>query len=129
MAQSSIYRSSQPGVIKVTLGSVVACGDKHGVVWQVTHDTLRVFPVERGRSAVRLSLANEVALHLPVSMDGWGIGLDRLLAWPRGLCHIVGELDEKCLLKILEARKALSSSLPPALAGNAMSAAVGPGFS
>jgi hypothetical protein len=72
-------------------------------------------------TSLPLSMANEVALHLPVSPAGWGIVCDELIAWPRALCHLVGELDERCLLKILEARKTASLVLP-ALADNVMSA-------
>jgi AcrR family transcriptional regulator len=127
MARSSIYRPDGPSVVKVTLGSVVASGDQYGVVWHATPDMLRVLLIRREMTSLPLSMANEVALHLPVSPAGWGIVCDELIAWPRALCHLVGELDERCLLKILEARKTVSRSpsaavLAPALADKVMSA-------
>src|SRR5215472_11086578 len=82
-----------------TLGSVVALGDEYGVVWHRTCDTLRVLPIKQGRGALPLSPANEVALHLPAGLPGWGIVFDELVSWSRVLCAIVGELDERCLLK------------------------------
>jgi hypothetical protein len=124
MAQSYVYVADQPSAIKVTLGTIVQSGDDHGVVWQVTSDMLRVLPIRRGATRVPLPLASEVALHLPVSPVGWSIIHDQLHAWPRALCHVVGEVDERCLLRILEARKALLFSFAPALASTATAAAV-----
>jgi hypothetical protein len=124
MAQSYVYLADQPSAIKVTLGTIVQSGDDHGVVWQVTSDMLRVLPVRRGATRVPLPLASEVALHLPASPAGWSITYDQLHTWPRSLCHVVGEVDERCLLRILEARKAPLVSFAPTLASTAMSAAV-----
>ena len=73
MAQSSMFRIDQLDEVKVTLGSIVVSGDDHGVVWQVTHDMLRVLPIRRGTAGVPLTLATEVALHLPASAVGWSI--------------------------------------------------------
>jgi hypothetical protein len=121
MAQSSMYRTNQPSVIKVTLGTIVVSGDDHGVVWQVTSDMLRVLPIRRGKTRVPLPLASEAALHLPASPVGWSIVHDQLHTWPRSLCHVVGEVDERCLLRILEARKTPLFSFATALASTAMS--------
>jgi hypothetical protein len=71
---------------------------------------------------VSLTLATEVALHLPASAVGWSIVNDQLHAWPRALCRVVGEVDERALLKILQARKAPAFSVTPALAATAMAA-------
>jgi hypothetical protein len=101
---------AQPAEPVTTLGSVVALGGDYGVVWHMTRDTLRVLPIKRRRGALPLSLANEVALHLPAGLPGWGIVFDELVSWSRALCAIVGELDERCLLKILEARKTVACS-------------------
>jgi hypothetical protein len=99
----------------VTLGSVVAFDGQHGVVWYLGRDSLRVLRLTRGMTAVRLSLANEVALHLPVSLGGWSIVYDELITWPREQCRVVGEIDERCLLKIIDARN--STKLPHLPAG------------
>jgi hypothetical protein len=107
----------------VTLGSVVVMDGERGVVWHATRDTLRILPIIRGRTAVRLSMANEVSLHLPVSLVGWSVAYDELLSWPRELCYVIGELDERCLLKILDARRTETLPLSPALASDRLSAA------
>ena len=123
MAQSSVFRIDQLDEVKVTLGSIMVSGDDHGVVWQVTHDMLRILPIRRATAGVPLPLTTEVALHLSASAVGWSIVHDQLHAWPRALCHVVGEVDERTLLRILEARKAPAFSLTPALAATAISAA------
>jgi hypothetical protein len=115
---------AQPVELATTLGSVVSLGGEYGVVWHRTCDTLRVLPIKRGRGALPLSLANEVALHLPAGPSGWGIVFDELVSWSRVLCAIVGELDERCLLKIMEARKTVACSGASALATDGVSAAV-----
>lgn len=122
MALRSMFRIDQLDQVKVTLGSIVVSGDDHGVVWHVTHDTLRVLPLRRGTAGVPLALAIEVALHLPASAVGWNIVHHQLHAWPRALCRVVGEVDERSLLRLLEARKAPTFSLTPALAATAISA-------
>jgi hypothetical protein len=99
----------------VTLGSVVAFDGQHGVVWHAGSEALRVLRLTRGMTAVRLSLANEVALHLPVSLGGWSIAYDELITWPREQCRVVGEIGERCLLKIMDART--STKLPRLPAG------------
>lgn len=86
----------------ITLGSVVAFDGEYGVVWHAARDVMRVLQFTRGTTAVRVSLANEVALHLPVSLGGWSIAYDDLIAWPRGECRVVGEIDERCLLRFLK---------------------------
>ena len=116
---------AQPVEPVTTLGSVVALGDEYGVVWHMTCDTLRVLPIKRGLGALPLSLANEVALHLPAGLPRWGIVFDELVSWSRVLCAIVGELDERCLLKIMEARKNVAcSGWSSALATDGVSAAI-----
>jgi hypothetical protein len=122
MAQSSVFHIDQLDEVRVTLGSIVVSGDDHGVVWQVTHDILRVLPIRRAMVGVPLTLAIEVALHLPAAAVGWRIVHDQLHAWPRALCRVVGEVDERALLRILEARKTPAFSLTPALAATAISA-------
>jgi hypothetical protein len=122
MAQSSNH-FDQSSVVRVTLGSIVCCGDDYGVVWQVTPDMLRVLPIKKGTTCVALPLASEVALHLPASAIGWSIVYDQLHPWPRARCHIVGELEERCLLRVLEARNSPSAALAAALVHNAMLAA------
>jgi hypothetical protein len=99
----------------VTLGSVVAFDGQHGVVWHAARDTLRVLRLTRGMTDVTLSLANEIALHLPVSLSGWSIAYDELATWPRHQCRVSGEIDERCLLRILDARS--STKLPRLPAG------------
>jgi hypothetical protein len=99
----------------VTLGSVVTFDGQHGVVWHATSSTLRVLRLTRGMTPVRLSLANEVALHLPVSLGGWFIAHDELVAWPREKCSVIGEIDERCLLKTIDARN--STKVPRLPAG------------
>ena len=113
MKQMATCLTDRPEAI--TLGSVVAFDGSYGVVWHVAADALRVLRFTRGTTAVRLSLANEVALHLPVSLGGWSIAYDELIAWPRGECRVVGEIDERCLLRILEARN--STQVPRLPAG------------
>jgi len=99
----------------VTLGSVVVLDGEYGVVWHAARDTLRVLRFTRGMTAVRLSLANEVALHLPVSLGGWSVACDDLITWPREQCRVVGEIDERCLLRIMDARS--STKVPRLPAG------------
>ena len=94
--------------VEALLGSVVELGSEYGVVWHVTRDTLRVMLVERGLTDVRLPMASEIALHLPFCLSGWGIACERLIAWPRALCRLVGELDDRCLLKVLDARRPMT---------------------
>ena len=124
MAHSSMFRIDQLPEVKLALGSIVVSGDDHGVVWQVTHDMLRVLPIRQGVVGVPLTLAIEVALHLSASAVGWSIVHDQLNAWPRALCHVVGEVDERALLRLLEARKALAFALTPALAAKAVPSTV-----
>ncbi len=99
----------------VTLGSVVVLDGEHGVVWHASRDALRVLRLARGMTAVRVSLANEVALHLPVSLGGWSIAYDELVSWPRDQCRVIGEIDERCLLRTIDARN--STKLPVLPAG------------
>jgi hypothetical protein len=102
----------------VTLGSVVAFDGQHGVVWHATSSTLRVLRLTRGMTAVRLSLANEVALHLPVSLGGWFVAYSELVAWPREQCSVIGEIDERCLLRTMDARSSTKvPSLPAGIVG------------
>ena len=123
MAQVTAILSDRPA--PVTLGSVVAWHSEYGVVWHVTADLLRVLPIARAKTSISLSLANEVALHLPVSLGGWYVAYDELVAWPRAACAVSGELDERCLLKILNARKATQlTSVIPAYAANPLSAGI-----
>jgi hypothetical protein len=107
----------------VTLGSVVVMDGVRGVVWHATRDTLRILPIIRGRTAVRLSMANEVSLRLPVSLGGWSIAYDELLSWPRELCYVIGELDVRCLLRILDARRIEALPLSPAFVSDRLFAA------
>ena len=112
--------------VSVTLGSVVSRGGEYGVVWHATGDTLRVLRIQRGMTPVRLTVANEVALHLPVSLGGWSIAYDELVTWPRPSCSVIGELNERCLLKTLDARR--TTTLPtlfPAIPGNVMPESIG----
>ena len=124
MAQSSMHHVDQPSVVKATLGSIVVSGEDYGVVWQVTRDMLRVLPIRQGATCVPLSLAIEVELHLPVSPFGWCIVYDQMQTWPRALCRVVAEVEERCLLRILQARKTPSFALAPVLASKAMSGGV-----
>jgi hypothetical protein len=103
MTQKAACLTDQPAAI--TLGTVVSWSGDYGVVWHASRDTLRVLPLMRSRGAVALSLANEVALHLPLSLGGWGVAHDELAAWPRAACGVAGEIDERCLLKLLDARR------------------------
>ena len=123
MAQSTMYSTDQSSVVKATLGSIVQCDEDCGVVWQVTPEMLRVLPIKRGHTCVPLPLASEVALHLPASPIGWSVVYDQLHAWSRSRCHVAGELEERCLLRILEARHSPSTALAAALAHDAMTAA------
>ena len=108
---------------ELTLGSVVALNGEHGVVWHVTHDTLRVLPITREATSVQLSLANEVALHLPVTLGGWSVAYDELVAWPRSYCYVAGALNDRTLLRVLDARRSAKSASRPALAAGVMAAA------
>src|SRR5215831_1728290 len=100
MAEITAFPTDRPTAI--TLGSVVVWGSERGVVWHIARDTLRILPITKKPTRVPLSLENEVALHLPVSLGGWSIAFSELVAWPRAACQPVGELDERSLLKILE---------------------------
>ena len=106
MAYAAARPVGLPSAVGITLGSVVAFRGEYGLVWHAARDVLRVMPVRTGRAAVALSLANEIALHLPNSLGGWGVVCDEVLSWPRAYCDILGELDESRLLKVLEARRA-----------------------
>jgi hypothetical protein len=109
----------------VTLGSVVTFDGQHGVVWHATGSTLRVLRLTRSMTAVRLSLANEVALHLPVSLGGWSIAYDTLVAWPRQQCSVIGEIDERCLLKTIDARNSTKvPRLPAGIVGTLVESAI-----
>jgi hypothetical protein len=103
---------------QVTLGSVVVLDGEYGVVWHVTRDTVRILPIRRGFTALPLSPAHEVAFHLPSSSPGWGIVCGELAAWPRAHCAVVGELDERWLLKVLLGRKPAAVPVPAASAGS-----------
>lgn len=122
MAQIAEYLNDAPA--EVTLGSVVSLDSEYGVVWHVTQDALRVLRLTRGTTSVPLSLANEVALHLPVSFGGWSVAYDELVVWPRSVCCVVGELDDRRLLKILDARNSADASLHPAFVASVMAEAV-----
>jgi hypothetical protein len=122
MAQMPACLTDQPAAL--TLGSVVNWNHEYGVVWHVTTDTLRVLPIAKCRTSVRLSLANEVALRLPVSLGGWCIVYDELVARPRAGCCVVGELDERFLLKVLAARNTTNPLLASALADSTTSGAL-----
>ena len=122
MAQIVEYLNDKPA--EVTLGSVVSLDGEYGVVWYATRDVLRVLRLTRGMTSVPLSLANEVALRLPVSFGGWSVAFDELVAWPRSVCCIVGELDDRRLLKILDARNSADASLHPAFVASVMAEAV-----
>lgn len=108
---------------ELTLGSVVALNGEHGVVWHVTHDTLRVLPITRGATSVQLSLANEIALHLPVTLGGWSVAYNELVEWPRSYCYVAGELNDRTLLRVLDARKSAKIAARQALAADVMAAA------
>jgi|SRR5579863_2073847 len=122
MAQIAAYLNDAPA--EVTLGSVVSLDGEYGVVWYATRDVLRVLRLARGLTSVPLSLANEVALHLPISLGGWSVVYDELVAWPRSLCCVVGELDDRRLLKILDARNSADASPHPAFVASVMAEAV-----
>ena len=121
MAQFAAYLNDEPA--EVTLGSVVSLDGQYGVVWYATRDALRVLRLTRGMTSVPLSLANEVALHLPISLGGWSVAVDELVAWPRSLCCVVGELDDRRLLKILDARNSTDASLHPAFVASVVAEA------
>jgi hypothetical protein len=112
MADVEAFRIDR--LAEVTLGSVVAWDGERGVVWHATPDTLRILPITRGSTSVPLTLANEVAFHLPVSLGGWSIACGQLREWPRALCNLVGELNDRCLLKVLEARRSAMRAPVPA---------------
>ena len=116
--------SDQPIVLDIILGTVVELGGHHGVVWHATRDILRVLPIERGLTDVRLPLASEFAWHLPLSLSGWGVACNELIAWPRGQCSVVGELDERCLLKVLNARRQVTRLPSAALADSMLTASL-----
>jgi hypothetical protein len=103
-----------PSAVGITLGSVVTFRGEYGLVWHAARDVLRVMPIRTGRASVGLSLANEIALHLPNSLGGWGVVCDEVMSWPRAYCDVLGEIDESRLLKVLEARR--SSPLARAIA-------------
>jgi len=124
MASMTARPADEPVARDVLLGSVVDLGGQHGVVWHMTRDTLRVLRIERGLTDVRLPMASEIALHLPLCLSGWGIACERLVAWPRALCRVAGELDERCLLKVLDARRPLMRLPSAALADSMLSAAI-----
>jgi hypothetical protein len=123
MAQSAPLLTNQPTVAEVTLGSVVAWDGCYGVVWHATRDALRILPIRRGPGSLPLSLANEVALHLPTDWPGWSIVCNELITWPRPSCTIVGELDERCLLKALETRKKATLAASSVISYQRMAAA------
>jgi len=124
MAQAAVFVSNQPRRTGITLASVVSLDGACGVVWHATPDVLRVLPIRKGRGAVPLSLESEEALHLPDSVTGWRVVHDELVSWPRALCTVVGELEERCLFHLLEARRASPVAVAPAIASQAMAAAV-----
>jgi hypothetical protein len=105
MAYAAARPVGLPSVVGITLGSVVTFRDEYGLVWHATRDVLRVMPIRTGRASVALSLANEIALHLPNSLGGWGVVCDEVMSWPRAYCDLLGEIDETRLLKVLEARR------------------------
>ena len=105
MAYAASRPAGSPSAVGITLGSVVTFRGEYGLVWHAARDVLRVMPVRTGRAAVALSLANEIALHLPNSLGGWGVICDETVNWPRGACDVLGEIDESRLLKVLEARR------------------------
>jgi hypothetical protein len=124
MAQAALFVSNRPADAAVTLASVVMFDGEYGVVWHVTPDTLRVLPLRPGRGVVTLSLESELGLHLPGSPIGWHVVHDELVAWPRPLCAAMGELEERCLFRLLEARRAGPIPVSAAIARQAMAAAV-----
>lgn len=120
----TVRSANEPVACEALLGSVVELGGEHGVVWYATRDTLRVMRIERGLTDVRLPLASEVALHLPLSLSGWGIACERLIAWPRPLCRLVGELDDRCLLRVLDERRRETRMPSAAFADRMLTAAM-----
>ncbi len=124
MACIASLMAGNPAGSEMILGSVVILEHEYGAVWHMTPDTLRVLPIGRGRGHLRFSLASEMALHLPASSLGWRIACERLIAWPRSLCAVVGKLDDRCLLRVLEARRAMLPVPSTAVAANVMSVAV-----
>ena len=122
MAYAAARPVGLPSAVGITLGSVVTFRGEYGLVWHATRDALRVLPIRIGRRSLPLSLANEVALHLPNSAFGWGVVCDELVTWPRAYCDLIGEVDERCLLKAMDARRAAAPSLSPAIADKRLSA-------
>jgi hypothetical protein len=116
MAYAAARPVGLPSAVGITLGSVVTFCDEYGLVWHATRDVLKVLPIRTGRASVTLSLANEIATHLPNSLGGWGVVCEEVVSWPRAYCDILGEIDESHLLKVLEARKSVARSLSPAIA-------------
>ena len=80
-----------------------------------------VTPSDIPSSAVAANFRNFVeAITGPVAgrfsvLGGWSIVYDELITWPREQCRVVGEIDERCLLKIIDARN--STKLPHLPAG------------
>jgi hypothetical protein len=114
MAYAASRPAGLPSAIRVTLGSVVTFCDDYGLVWHATPEVIRVMPIRTGRASVALSLANEIATHLPNSLGGWGVVCEEVVSWPRAFCDVLGEIDESHLLKVLEARRSAARALSPA---------------
>ena len=114
MAYAASRPAGLPSAVRVTLGSVVTFRDDYGLVWHATPEVLRVMPIRTGRASVALSLANEIATHLPNTLGGWGVVCEEVVSWPRAYCDILGEIDESHLLKVLEARRSVVRSLSSA---------------
>jgi hypothetical protein len=114
MAYAAARPVGLPSAVRFTLGSVVTFRDEYGLVWHATPDVLRVLPIRTGRASVALSLANEIATHLPTCLGGWGVVCEEVVSWPRAYCDILGEIDESHLLKVLEARRSVVRPLSPA---------------
>ena len=91
MAYAAARPAGVPSAVRVTLGSVVTFCDEYGLVWHATRDVLRVLPIRTGRASVALSLANEIATHLPNSLGGWGVVCEEVVSWPRTCCDVLGE--------------------------------------
>ena len=83
MAYAAARPVGLPSAVRVTLGSVVTFRDEYGLVWHATPEVLRVMPIRTGRTSVALSLANEIATHLPSSLGGWGVVCEEVVSWPR----------------------------------------------
>lgn len=114
MAYAAARPVGLPSAVRVTLGSVVSFRDDYGLVWHATPEVLRVMPIRTGRASVALSLANEIATHLPNSLGGWGVVCEEVVSWPRACCDVLGEIDESHLLKVLEARRSAARAMSPA---------------